>query len=156
MKKRISALLLAALPLLWPAGASAQDYTVFSVRGNVRATVGKQCKEVKPRLELSGSSRVTIPNAGKLVLLAKKGNKLYTISKPCCGTLSALLADTQRSTVKELSDTYRNYLLKHLSGKGLLETQTAYMDKTASAYRGDSTEVDAWPADSVISIENAE
>ena len=52
----------------------------------------------------------------------------------CTGKLKSLLAE-DKASVKNLSNQYLKYLLAQLKGKGSIMTETAYMQRTASAYR---------------------
>lgn len=131
--------------------SNAQSYSVFSVRGDVRVVKGKATAPIKLRQELEAQSRVAIPSTGKLILLDKANSKLYTINKPYSGTIANLLADDARCSMKNLSRQYLRYLVNQMAGKGVIETRTCYMDRTASAYR--DVEPDSTATDSTIVVE---
>lgn len=84
-------------------------------------------------------------------MLDKSNSKLYTINKPYNGKVAALVADNSRCSVKALSKQYLRYLVNQMAGKGVIETRTCYMDRTASAYRG--MENDSTTTDSTIVVE---
>lgn len=131
--------------------AQAQQYDVFSLRGNVRLVKGKASTPLKLRQVVNGDSHLLVPSTGKLILLDKSNSKLYTINKPYNGKVSALVADNARCSVKALSKQYLRYLVNQMAGKGVIETRTCYMDRTASAYR--DVESDSTSTDSTIVVE---
>lgn len=113
---------------------AAQEYDVYSVRGEVKLIAGRAKQPVKLRDKITDTHIVSIPQSGMIMLLDKEGKKLYTINKPCTGKVKALLTGDKVS-VKTLSNQYLKYLLAQLRGKGSIMTETAYMQRTASAYR---------------------
>lgn len=131
--------------------AQAQQYDVFSVRGNVCLVKGKTTMPLKLRQTVVGGTHLIVPSTGKLILLDKSNSKLYTINKPYNGKVAALVADNSRCSVKALSKQYLRYLVNQMAGKGVIETRTCYMDRTASAYRG--MENDSTTTDSTIVVE---
>lgn len=131
--------------------AQAQSYAVFSVRGDVRIVHDKKSTPIKLRQDIQASDRVVVPATGKLILLDKANSKLFTINKPYSGTVSQLIADNSRCSMKNLSKQYLRYLIGQMSGKGVIETRTCYMDRTASAYR--DVEMDSTATDSTIVVE---
>lgn len=113
---------------------AAQDYDVYSVRGEVKLIRGRSKSPIKLRDKITDEQIVSVPQSGMIMLLDKTGKKLYTINQPCTGKLKSLLAE-DKASVKNLSNQYLKYLLAQLKGKGSIMTETAYMQRTASAYR---------------------
>lgn len=139
------------LLLAFALSAQAQTYAVFSVRGDVRMMNNKKSIPLKLRQDIHASDNVIVPATGKLILLDKGNSKLFTINKPYSGTVSKLIADNTRCSMKNLSKQYLRYLIGQMSGKGIIETRTCYMDRTASAYR--DVEMDSTVTDSTIVVE---
>lgn len=131
--------------------SQAQTYAVFSVRGDVRLVQNKKSAPIKLRQCIQASDNVVVPATGKLILLDKANSKLFTINKPFSGAVSQLIADNTRCSMKSLSKQYLRYLIGQMSGKGVIETRTCYMDRTASAYR--DVEMDSTATDSTIVVE---
>lgn len=131
--------------------SQAQTYAVFSVRGDVRLVQNKKSAPIKLRQCIQASDNVVVPATGKLILLDKANSKLFTINKPYSGAVSQLIADNTRCSMKNLSKQYLRYLIGQMSGKGVIETRTCYMDRTASAYR--DVEMDSTATDSTIVVE---
>ena len=130
----------------------AQSYTVFSLRSEVKTIKGKSSSDVKLRAELTPETVISVPTSGRIILLDRAGSKLYTISRPCQGSIKELIAQNGQVQVKSLSKQYLGYILRQMSGKGVIETRTCYMDRTASVYRGEKE--DSTATDSTIIIEN--
>lgn len=136
-------------------GMTAQSYDVYSVRGDVKRIEGRVKQPVKLREKIDETQVVSIPQSGMIMLLDAGSKKLYTINKPCTGTVKTLIG-SENVSIKNLSNQYLKYLLAQLKGKGSITTETAYMQRTASAYRDadsllitvDSTSVEL-PEDSV-------
>ncbi|MGM9694676.1 MAG: hypothetical protein ACI3YC_06675 [Alloprevotella sp.] len=150
MKKILTLLFLGVLfacPVL-----QAQTYTVFSLRGDVKIVKGKSSSGVKLRAELTPETVLSVPTAGRIILLDQAGSKLYTISRPCQGSIKDLIAHDGQVQVKSLSKQYLSYIIRQMSGKGVIETRTCYMDRTASVYRGE--EEDSAAVDTTVIIEN--
>lgn len=114
--------------------SAAQDYDVYSVRGEVKLIRGRSKSPIKLRDKITDEQIVSIPQSGMIMLLDKTGKKLYTINRPCTGKVKTLLTE-DKASVKNLSNQYLKYLLAQLKGKGSIMTETAYMQRTASAYR---------------------
>lgn len=131
--------------------AQAQTYAVYSVRGDVRLVQNKKSSPIEVRQGIQASDKVAVPTSGKLILLDKANSKLFTINKPCNGVVSQLIADNTHCSMKSLSKQYLRYLIGQMSGKGVIETRTCYMDRTASAYR--DVEADSVATDSTIVVE---
>ena len=70
----------------------AQSYTVFSLRGEVKTIKGKSSSDVKLRAELTPETVISVPSSGRIILLDQVGSKLYTISRPCKGSIKELIA----------------------------------------------------------------
>lgn len=129
----------------------AQTYAVYSMQGDVRLVQNKKSVPMQLHQNIQATDNVIVPATGKLILLDKSNRKLFTINKPYNGTVSHLIADNTRCSMKNLSKQYLRYLVGQMSGKGVIEKRSTYMDRTASVYRGG--DIDSTATDSTIVVE---
>lgn len=115
-------------------GITAQNYDVYSVRGDVKCIEGRIKKSLKLREKITETQVISIPSSGMIMLLDADNKKLYTINKPYTGTVKNLI-ESNNVSVKLLSNQYLKYLLSQLKGKNSITTESTHMQHTASAYR---------------------
>lgn len=120
--------------MLSSATLKAQDLQVYSVSGNAQTVEGKKSKEISPRQILTMQTVVNLGSGARLVLIDEKAKKQYTLSAVGTFSIEKLIAQSQNST-KSLSDKYMAYLMKQISGKGVLTSKTAVDDTFASIER---------------------
>lgn len=129
----------------------AQTYAVYSMQGDIRLVQNKKSVPMQLHQNIQATANIIVPATGKLILLDKSNRKLFTINKPYSGIVSHLIADNTRCSMKNLSRQYLRYLVGQMSGKGVIEKRSTYMDRTASAYR--DVEMDSTTTDSAIVVE---
>lgn len=127
-------IVIALSTMLSSATLKAQDLQVYSVSGNAQTVEGKKSKEISPRQILTMQTVVNLGSGARLVLIDEKAKKQYTLSAVGTFSIEKLIAQSQNST-KSLSDKYMAYLMKQISGKGVLTSKTAVDDTFASIER---------------------
>lgn len=118
----------------------AQDLQVYSVTGAAKIIDGKKSKEISPRQILTMHTVVNLGSGSRLVLIDESAKKQYTLSAMGTFSIEKLIAQSQNST-KSLSDKYMAYLMKQISGKGVLTSKTAVDDTFASIERETSDSI---------------
>ena len=146
MKRNILILLLS----LFGTASQAQDLYVYSIIGSIKEVKGKISAELTVRQTLTPQSVVNLSGGSKLVLVDPKNSKQYTLSAPGTYTVEKLIAKSKNST-KDLTKMYLSYLMKQISGKGVLTSQKAVDGGYASIERetDDSLFIDMEIPDSV-------
>lgn len=140
MKRYIVILLAMALGTMLSSTLKAQELQVYSVSGAVKMIQGKTSTQISPRQTLTMETVVNCSAGSRLVLIDESAKKQYTLSATGTFSIAKLIAQSQNST-KSLSDKYMAYLMKQISGKGVLTSKTAIDDTFASIERetNDST-----------------
>lgn len=131
MKRLLLAL---ALILITVCHTSAKQYKVRSVKGAVKVRVNnKQC-DIYSNMDLAASDIISIANGASIVILDCATMQEYTIKNGQNMTIEKLLK-TPQTSLRQLSESYFNYLLKQLASK-----DSGTISVTASAERevGDS------------------
>ena len=143
-------LLMLALMLLSTAAMQAQDLYIYSIIGIAKEVKGKISAELTVRQTLTPKSVIHLTQGSKLVLVDPKNSKQYTLSSQGTYTVEKLIAKSKNST-KELTKMYLAYLMKQISGKGVLTSQKAVDGGYASIERetDDSLFIDMEIPDSV-------
>ncbi len=130
MKRNIFILLM----LLLGTTCRAQDLYVYSIIGTVKEVKGKISSEITVRQVLTPQSVVNFANGSKLVLVDPQNSKQYTLTASGTYTIEKLIAKLKNST-KNLTKMYLTYLMKQISGKGVLTSQKAVDGGYASIER---------------------
>ncbi|MBQ9363346.1 MAG: hypothetical protein IJT97_08025 [Bacteroidaceae bacterium] len=146
MKRNILILIL----MLLGTASRAQDLYVYSIIGTVKEVKGKISAELTVRQTLTPQSVVNFTTGSKLVLVDPKNSKQYTLSASGTYVVEKLIAKSKNST-KDLTKMYLSYLMKQISGKGVLTSQKAVDGGYASIERefDDSLFIDMEIPDSV-------
>lgn len=154
MKRLLFLLLLLFFPLSVLL-VHAQQYDVYSVRGEVNVRCGKQKTALRRGQTVARDAVLSISSGGRLQLLDRQSSRMFEIVRPCSGTVEALVAGGTAS-VKTVSARYLRYLVAQLLRQRADADDRDYMARSAQAYReGDSLFVGTdsvpcvCPADSV-------
>jgi hypothetical protein len=136
--------------LLFGTACQAQDMYVYSIIGTVKEVKGKISAELTVRQVLTPTSVVNFASGSKLVLVDPQNSKQYTLTASGTYTVEKLIAKSKNST-KDLTKMYLSYLMKQISGKGVLTSQKAVDGGYASIERetDDSLFIDMEIPDSV-------
>lgn len=136
--------------LLLGTACQAQDLYVYSIIGTVKEVRGKISAELTVRQVLTPTSVVNFASGSKLVLVDPQNSKQYTLTASGTYTVEKLIAKSKNST-KDLTKMYLSYLMKQISGKGVLTSQKAVDGGYASIERetDDSLFIDMEIPDSV-------
>lgn len=113
MKRLLLAL---ALILITVCHTSAQQYKVRSVKGTVKVRVGKKQNDICSNMNLAASDIISIANGASIVIIDCSTMQEYTIKNGQNMTIEKLLK-TPQTSLRQLSKSYFNYLLKQLASK---------------------------------------
>lgn len=108
----------------------AQNYMVYTTKGNI---VSKQHKVVKVGTIISSKDYIIVEKNSRLVILAEKEKRLYTISSECSGDLEILLKGKECS-IRNLADTYLQFIKRKIQNTRNIEDKN-YMQSAGNAYR---------------------
>lgn len=112
MKRIAFSLLLLCLTVM----AVAQDFQVYSVRGNVRRVKGTTLQALSLRDVVHGSDVLDIPMHAALVLVDLQSGVQVTLTKAGHATAKAMAKDTG-NTVAKVSAKYLSYIQSQLQGQ---------------------------------------
>lgn len=134
--------------------AQAQDLYVYSMIGRIQVVKGKVHSDVSVRQALTMETVLSIEKGAKVVVVDKTQSKQYTFTTPGVFTVEKLISKDGNST-KDLSKAYLSYVMKQISGNGVLTSQKAVDGGYASIERDadDSLFVDFEIPDSVATEE---
>lgn len=130
--------------------AQAQDLYVYSMVGKIKIVNGKVSSDVSVRQTITSETVLNIEKGAKIVLVDQANSKQYTFTTPGVFSVDKLIAKAGNST-KELSKAYLSYVMKQISGNGVLTSQKAVDGGYASIERDadDSLFVDFEVTDSI-------
>ena len=120
--------------------ASAQDLYVYSILGKVKEVKGKVSAELNVRQTLTMKSVINMTKGSQIVLIDPDNSKQYTLTGVGTSSVQRLIARSDKST-KELKKMYLDFLMKQLSGKGVLTSQKAVDGGYASIERSMSDSI---------------
>lgn len=131
-------IILAILPIL---SVSAQQYTVYSIVGDMFIRENGRDVPLKPRKTISASTVLKIGKESAVTVLDERNSKLYSFTEAGTNTVGQLIAG-KKSSAKNLSKQYMNYLVKQLfaSGSQKMVHPDTYMQATATAYRSEESD----------------
>lgn len=149
MKKELIALCLFIIGSLSSA-VYAQDLYVYSIVGKVKEVKGRVSAELNVRQTLTMKSVLNMTKGSEIVLIDPENSKQYTLSGIGTSSVQRMIARSDKST-KDLKKMYLDFLMKQLSGKGVLTSQKAVDGGYASIERDmdDSVFIDMDIPDSV-------
>lgn len=133
MKTKLIALCLVLIGSL-SGTVSAQDLYVYSITGKVKEVKGRMSAELNVRQTLTMKSVINMTKGSQIVLIDPDNSKQYTLSGTGTSSVQRLIARSDKST-KELKKMYLDFLMKQLSGKGVLTSQKAVDGGYASIER---------------------
>ena len=111
----------------------AQNYQVYSVKGDVKSLNGKNEAPVTIGMQIQANTKVIIPAGGRLVILDEANKKLHTINTSATGTIAELLKKGDVS-VQQLTDSYLAYIKSKITNSGGTQDKN-YKQSAASSYR---------------------
>lgn len=149
MKKELIALCLFIIGSL-SSTVYAQDLYVYSIVGKVKEVKGRVSAELNVRQTLTMKSVLNMTKGSEIVLIDPENSKQYTLSGIGTSSVQRMIARSDKST-KDLKKMYLEFLMKQLSGKGVLTSQKAVDGGYASIERDmdDSVFIDMDIPDSV-------
>lgn len=133
MKKKLIALCLFLIGSL-SSTICAQDLYVYSITGKVKEVKGRMSAELNVRQTVTMKSVLNMAKGSQIVLIDPENKKQYTLSSVGTSSVQRLIARSDKST-KDLKDMYLAFLMKQLSGKGVLTSQKAVDGGYASIER---------------------
>lgn len=135
--KRLIAII--TLTLISATFCLAQDFLVYTVKGNITITKGNNIEKVVPGMTLKSTDKVNIPAESRLVILNESSKSLHTIKVSGNDILSKLL-DNSNNTKQELTDSYLTFIKQKVSGIDDKKDKN-YMQAAGTSYRdvNDST-----------------
>ena len=133
MKTKLIALCLVLIGSL-SGTVSAQDLYVYSITGKVKVVKGRMSAELNVRQTLTMKSVINMTKGSQILLIDPDNSKQYTLSGTGTSSVQRLIARSDKST-KELKKMYLDFLMKQLSGKGVLTSQKAVDGGYASIER---------------------
>lgn len=95
----------------------AQDYLVYTVKGDVSVNNGGKTETVTRGMGLARSSVLTLSEGAKLVILSESENKLYSVKDVTGGKLSDLVKKDAGSA-QQLTESYLAYIKKKITDSG--------------------------------------
>lgn len=128
--------MLMILPLIT---VSAQQYTVYSVAGDVFVKENGREVRLKPRKTITAGTVLRIENESAVTVLDERNSKMFSMTETGTSTAGKLIAG-KKSSAKNLSKQYMGYLVKQLfaSGSKQMSHPDTYMQSTATAYRSEA------------------
>lgn len=136
MKKLI---LTSLLTLISATFCLAQDFLVYTVRGNITITKGDNIEKVIPGMTIKSTDKINIPAESRLVILNESSKTLHTIKNQGNDKLISLLNNGNNSK-QELTDSYLSFIKEKIYGIDNKKDKN-YMQAAGTAYRfvNDST-----------------
>lgn len=124
---------------IWPLAIFSQEFTVYSVIGEVRVIENNVKNVLAPKKMLKATSGIVIAKESALTLLDEHNGMMYSFTEVGQNTVGELVRQKKYSS-KNLSRQYMNYLVKQLftSGSSKMMHPNSYMQATASAYRSET------------------
>lgn len=108
----------------------AQNYMVYITKGNI---ISKQHAEVKVGTIVSANDFIIVKKNSRLIILAEKEKRLYTISSECSGQLEILLKG-KKCSIRNLADNYLHYIKNKIQDSKDIEDKN-YMQSAGATYR---------------------
>ena len=119
----------------------AQDFQVYTTKGDITVASGHAQEIVVPGMSLSEKSILTIPDGARIVLLSEKDKKLYTIKEAAQAQLGSLIV-RESSTTQQLTDSYLTFIRQKISDSGEPKEKN-YRQSAGTSFRdADSTLID--------------
>lgn len=95
----------------------AQDFQVYSSKGEVSVKKGDTVELVGPGMLLKPSSIITIPDGARLVILNEKEKKLLTLKNPTTDQLGNIIKSSEVSS-QNLSESYLAFVKQKITDSG--------------------------------------
>lgn len=133
--KRLIAII--TLTLISATFCLAQDFLVYTVKGNITITKGNNIEKVVPGMTLKSTDKVNIPAESRLVILNESSKSLHTIKISGNDILNKLL-DNSNNTKQELTDSYLTFIKQKVSGINDKKDKN-YMQAAGTSYRGEDS-----------------
>lgn len=115
----------------------AQDFLVYTVKGNITIAKGKLIEKVTPGMIIKPTERLNIPAESRLVVLNESSKTLHTIKVSGNYTLSELI-NNSNNTKQELTDSYLTFIKQKVSGINDKKDKN-YMQAAGTSYRGEDS-----------------
>lgn len=112
---------------------SAQDYQVYTVRGDVAFKEGEKLVKVAPKMVLGAKTVLIIPAESRLVLLCETSKELFTIKVKATGTIENLLKK-QGNTTQQLTESYLAFIKQKITDTGNSKEKN-YKQSAGTSYR---------------------
>lgn len=113
----------------------AQKYNVYSVSGKVTECVGKNVRNIKPKMVLPAATSINVDEGARIILIDEQNNKLCTIKGKVSGKVADVLKMKGAITVRSVSPKYVAMLLKRSADS--TTNRNAYMQSSATSWRED-------------------
>lgn len=112
---------------------NAQDYQVYSVKGEIKCNDGQNEVIATVGMFISSTTIVSIPEGGRIVVFDEANKKLHTIKTASSGLILELLKKDDVS-VQELTDSYLTYVKSKMDESNNLKDKN-YRQSAGTAYR---------------------
>lgn len=129
--KRI-VLMLASIAI-FVAVSYAQDYLVYTVKGDVIYKSGASVVKVEPGMKLNAKVQITIPADSRLIVLNEASKKLYTIKVETVDLLENLVKKQGNST-QQLTESYLAFIKQKITDSGNPKDKN-HMQSAGTSYR---------------------
>lgn len=111
----------------------AQEYQVYSVKGEVTCGEGQNTIPAMVGMGIDTSTFITIPEGGRLVVLDESKKELYTMKNAVSGKMADVIQKEENS-VQQLTDSYLTYIKSKMKDDGSPKDRN-YRQSAASSYR---------------------
>ena len=134
MKKHLKQLII-ILIALFAQGilCSAQNVQIYSVKGDVKCSNGQDETVATVGMMIPPTTKVTVSEGGRLVVLNEADKQLHTIKKAVSGIIAELLKQ-EDVTVQQLTDSYLTYIKSKITDSGAPKDRN-YRQSAGTAYR---------------------
>lgn len=128
-KKKLILILFTAFGL----SCSAQSFQVYAVKGEIKCNDGQNETVASIGMMISPSTKVTVPEGGRLVVLNEVDKQLRTIKTSVSGPIAELMKQEEVS-VLQLTDSYLTYIKSKMVDSGDTKDRN-YRQSVGTAYR---------------------
>ena len=120
----------------------AQDFLVYTVKGDITVKKGGNIEKVTPGMSLKSIDFVNIPVESRLVVLNESNKELHTIKNASSDQLGRLIG-VEGNTKQQLTDSYLSFIKQKIAGVDTQKDKN-YMQAAGTSYRdvNDSTMLD--------------
>lgn len=119
--------------LLFSVLAAAQDFQVYTVKGDILVQKDGKQEKVAPGMKLTAGSVLTVPAQARLVVLDESKKELYTVKTAATGELGKLVK-TEGTSTQQLTDSYMAFIKQKIMDSGNPKDRN-YKQSAGTSYR---------------------